>query len=138
MQYKKSFSLYLLIVCVIIQAISGLLGGYALLSDPTGEYVGLPAFWLQRTPFQNYLIPGIILLTILGIFPILVFAGLIIRSRWALISARLLGYALIIWIATEIYFIGYQTEPPLQLIYGLLGVIILLLAYSSRVTNYYL
>ncbi len=137
MQYKKSFTIYLLIICVVFQGISGLIGGISLINDPTGDNLGLPIKWLHGLPFENYLIPGIILLTILGIFPILVSAGLIARNKRALTSARLVGFALVIWIAVEIYITGYQTEPPLQLIYGILGIIILLLVYSTSVTNYY-
>lgn len=137
MQYKKSFMIYLLIVFVVLQGISGLIGGISFINDPSGHNLGLPIKWLQNTPFENYLIPGLILLTILGIFPILVAGGLITRYRRVLTLVRLLGYALVIWIAAEIYFIGYQPESPLQLIYGLLGIIILLLAYSTSVANYY-
>ena len=137
MQYKKSFSIHLLVVAIALQGLSGLLGGISLISDPSGELIELPVSWLEGSMFQDYLIPGIILLTVLGIFPILTLIGLINDTRRALIYARLVGYALIIWIAVEIFFIGYKPEPPLQMIYGILGVIILLLSYSSRVTNYY-
>ncbi len=137
MQYRKSFSIYLLIVFVFIQALSGLIGGTWLLADPSGGKIGLPAAWLESSPFPDYLIPGIILFTILGIYPLMIAFGLIRDSKKALIGSRLLGYAMLIWIGVEIMIIGYQPEPPLQVIYGCLGVIILLLAYSSNVNNYY-
>lgn len=138
MQYRKSFTIYVLIILVVILGIGGIYGGASLVNDPTGKDLVLPLRWLQASPFKNYLIPGIILLTVLGIFPIAAAAALIMRSRGALTSARIVGYALIIWMAVELYIVGYQPQSPLQLIFGLLGVLILLLAYSSRVTNYYL
>ncbi len=137
MQYRKSLSIYLLIIFVFLQALSGLIGGTLLLADPSGGKIGLPAFWLEYSPFPDYLIPGLILFIILGIYPLIVAFGLIRDSKKALIAARLLGYALVIWIAVEIWIIGYQPEPPLQLIYGILGIIIIILAYSASVTNYY-
>ena len=137
MRYKKTFSIYLLIIFVLLEGISGLYGGIALIIDPSGGQIGLPSNWLEGSPFKNYLIPGIILLTVLGVFPLITTMGLINGTRKALISSRLIGYALVIWIAVEILIIGYQPDPPLQLIYGIEGIIILLLGYSTSVTNYY-
>ncbi len=137
MRYKKTFSIYFLIICVFLQALSGLIGGTWLLADPSGGKIGLPSSWLENSPFPDYFIPGIILFTVLGIYPLIVAFGLIRDSKKALIASRLLGYALLIWIAVEIWIIGYQPEPPLQLIYGILGIIIIYLAYSASVTNYY-
>ncbi|HKB87874.1 MAG TPA: hypothetical protein VKD08_16980 [Ignavibacteriaceae bacterium] len=137
MRYKKTFSIYLLIIFVLLQGISGLLGGISLIIDPSGGQIGLPVNWLEGSPFENFLIPGIILLTVLGVFPLITTMGLISGTRKALISSRLIGYALLIWIGVEIIIIGYRPDPPLQLIFGIEGVIILLLAYSTVVTNYY-
>lgn len=33
--------------------------------------------------------------------------------------------ALLLWLAVQIAVIGYQAEPPLQLIYGIVGAVIL-------------
>ncbi len=137
MRYKKTFSIYLLIIFVLLEGISGLLGGIGLIIDPSGGQIGLPSNWLEGSPFENYLIPGIILVTVLGIFPLVTSMGLISGTRKALISSRLVGYALLIWIAVEIIIVGYQPDPPLQLICGIVGVIILILGYSTIVANYY-
>ena len=137
MQYKKTFSIYFLIFIIALQSLSGLLGGVSLIIDPSGNMIDLPVSWLAGSMFQNYLIPGIILLVVLGVFPMITLIGLINGTKRSLIYARLVGYALVIWIAVEIFIIGYKPEPPLQMIYGIVGIIILLLAYSSRVTNFY-
>ena len=137
MQYKKTFSIYFLIFIMALQSLSGLLGGVSLIIDPSGNMIDLPVSWLAGSMFQNYLIPGIILLAVLGIFPMITLIGLINGTKRSLIYARLVGYALVIWIAVEIFIIGYKPEPPLQMIYGIVGILILLLAYSSRVTNFY-
>jgi hypothetical protein len=137
MQYKKTFSIYFLIFIIALQSLSGLLGGVSLIIDPSGTMIDLPVSWLAGSMFQNYLIPGIILLVVLGVFPMITLIGLINGTKRSLIYARLVGYALVIWIAVEIFIIGYKPEPPLQMIYGIVGIIILLLAYSSRVTNFY-
>ncbi len=129
---------FLLIVLVVFQGVSGVVGGIGLIADPSGKNLEIPIDWLAGSPFSNYLIPGIILLTILGMYPIIIFMGLLKRKYWAFVSTKLIGFVLIIWIATEIIIIGYHAEPPLQLIYGLLGLVIILLVYITNVKSYYL
>lgn len=50
-----------------INGLSGLLGGYMLITDPSGEDLGLNPELLQNLPFRNYLIPGIILFFLIGV-----------------------------------------------------------------------
>lgn len=118
---------YLILLLLFFQGVSGIFGGAALVLDPTGDHLGLPLFFLEGTPFNNYLYPGLILLTVLGILPSAVFVGLWKRSPWSGKGSLLVGVALIIWIAVEIMMIGYHSNPPLQLIYGVTGILITLL-----------
>jgi len=48
-----------------------------------------------------------------------------VRADWAWTGALLVSTALIAWIGFEILMVGYHDDPPLQLIYGLLGLILL-------------
>jgi hypothetical protein len=64
-----------------------------------------------------------------------VFYGLWKRSKWAWMGAMTVSAALIIWIGVEIWMIGYHSEPPLQLVYGLLGVILLILTFLPTVRH---
>lgn len=137
MKSKKPFFLIVLIVSVFFQALSGLGGGAFLIANPTGETIKLPLSFLRDSPFTDYLIPGIILFTVLGIFPLIVTAGLWQRKYWGWVGSLLLGVALLIWIFVEIGMIGYQSEPPLQLIYGTLGIVILFLALLPSTKNYF-
>ena len=134
-QKHTSYSLYTLIILMLFQGISGLIGGVALVIDPSGELLQMPLSMLEGSPFDTFLIPGIILLTILGIFPMCVVYGLWVRLNWAWMGSLLVSAALIIWIGVEIWMVGYHTEPPLQLIYGLLGLILLVLVLMPSVRN---
>lgn len=134
---KKQLEIKVLISCIIIQAISGVAGGIGLVSDPTGANLGIPQEWLSNSPFNDYLIPGVILFSVLGIFPAFVSVGLWKEKHWGWLGSLSLGIALIIWIIVEIIIIGYQSNPPLQLIYGMLGIIILLVTSLSRVKRFY-
>jgi len=134
-QVQKSYSLYFLMILMLFQGLSGLFGGIALVIDPSGELLQMPLSMLAGSPFNTFLIPGIILLIILGIFPMVIFYGLWKRTNWAWSGALMVSAALIIWIGVEIWMIGYHSEPPLQLIYGLLGLILLSLVTLSSVRN---
>jgi len=134
-QVQKSYSLYSLMILMLFQGLSGLFGGIALVIDPSGELLQMPLSMLAGSPFNTFLIPGIILLIILGIFPMVIFYGLWKRTNWAWSGALMVSAALIIWIGVEIWMVGYHSEPPLQLIYGLLGLILLVLVMLSSVRN---
>ena len=125
-------------VSVFFQALSGLGGGSFLIADPTGETLNLSLSFLINSPFPDYLIPGIILFTVLGVYPLIVTAGLWKRKYWGWLGSIFLGIALLIWIFVEILIIGYQSEPPLQLIYGILGIVILFLALLSGTKNFFI
>jgi hypothetical protein len=120
----KNMTRVILIISIIFQGFSGVLGGVLLLFDPTGKILNLPIEFLADTPFSNYFIPGLILFTALGISPLIVSYGLIKRKSWSKLYSIIVGIILLIWIAVEIIMIGYKTEPPLQLIYGVVGLII--------------
>ncbi len=64
---KKTFAVYFLIILIVFQSISGLIGGIGLLIDPSGSYLKMPMFFLRNTPFKDYLIPALVLFFVLYI-----------------------------------------------------------------------
>jgi hypothetical protein len=108
------------------QSLSGLFGGVMLILDPSGNSLNMPLSLLNDSPFNDYLIPGLILFLILGLVPFVVLNGLWKKKSWSWYGSLFVSLALIIWIAVEVLMIGYQAEPPLQLIYGLAGILILI------------
>lgn len=134
---SKPSSVIILLILILFQGLSGLLGGVGLVLDPSGKSLQIPISWLENSPFNDYFIPGLILLIILGAFPIVTIYGLWYKMKWGWLFAQVLGLALIIWIGVEILIIGYQPKPPLQLIYGLVGLIILIFVFLPSVKRYY-
>jgi peptidoglycan/LPS O-acetylase OafA/YrhL len=118
---------------ILLQGISGVAGGYALLADPSGDLIGLPLSWLEGTPFSDYFVPGFILFSVLGVCPLAVAWGLWRRRPWAWRGSLLVGTGLAIWILVEIVMIGYQPAPPLQAFYGSLSLVILSLSSARSV-----
>lgn len=133
---KRPFSMYILSILIFFQGISGLTGGLGLILNPSGKSLQLPLSWLDGSPFSNYLIPGLILFVVLGLYPLFVFYGLVKKSTWSWFAAFVLGAALIVWIGVEIIIIGYHPQPPLQLIYGLVGLLILFLVFLTSVRRF--
>jgi hypothetical protein len=121
-----------LVATLIFQGLSGLAGGFGLLRSPSGEGLGLPASWLEGSPFNDYLIPGIVLFLALGLAPLVVAWGTWMRRSWSQLAALAVGAALVVWIAVQILIIGYQPDPPLQAVYGGVGVAIVGLALVCR------
>jgi len=128
----KPFKIYLLWALVLFQGLSGIIGGIGLVRDPTGRSLQIPLQWLESSPFENYLVPGLILLIVLGLYPLFIFYGLLKNKNWAWLATLILGIALMIWIGTEIWIIGYHPQPPLQLIYGFTGLIIIILVLLNQ------
>jgi NO-binding membrane sensor protein with MHYT domain len=85
---------------------------------------------------KAFLLTGLALFIVLGLYPLVVFYGLLKKLKWSWFAAFVLGGALIIWIVVEIIMIGYQPQPPLQLIYGIIGLMILFAALLPSVRKF--
>jgi hypothetical protein len=112
----------------LVLGVGALLGGGALVVGPHGEILPLPVSALEGSPFASYFIPGMILFAILGVAPIVVAMLSLRRSSIAPLLALGVGGALVIWIAVEIAIVGYSNQPPLQIIYLALGVVMTMVA----------
>jgi hypothetical protein len=95
---------------------------------PRGEIMPLPLSALAGSPFDTYFVPGLILFGVLGLGPLIAARLAWLRHPLAPIAAFFVGAGLLVWVAVEVAIIGYSNEPPLQAVYGVLGVAILLVA----------
>ncbi|MEO2206617.1 hypothetical protein ABGV42_23160 [Paenibacillus pabuli] len=64
--------------------IGAIVGGGGLIIDPSGSLLHMPNSLLEHSPFGNFLFPGIILLLVLGIMPIVIAISLIAHSHWGI------------------------------------------------------
>ncbi|MGB5270446.1 hypothetical protein [Eudoraea sp.] len=137
---KRSISSNLLILLIFFQAISSIPSGLSLLSDPSGNGIGLSLDVLKNTPFKNFLIPGLFLLVVLGLIPLITLYGLLTRKclnwarkinwdkkfHWSNAFSFYIGILLILWINMQLYFgIVYNN---LHFSYTILGVLIIILS----------
>ncbi|MGW7158018.1 hypothetical protein [Paenibacillus taichungensis] len=115
-------------------AIGAIIGGGALIIDPSGNLVKMPNSMLEHSPFGSFLIPGIILLLVLGVMPMIIAISLLRRIHWEIGEKLNLypnqywgwtfslytGFALIIWIMIQVYCI--QHVSVIHLVYFAWGV----------------
>jgi hypothetical protein len=112
----------------VVLAIGALGGGLVLMLAPRGEIMPLPLSALAGSPFDTYFAPGLILFGVLGLGPLIAARMTWLRHPLAPVAACVVGAGLLIWVGVEVAIIGYSNEPPLQAIYAILGVAILLVA----------
>ncbi|RJP78898.1 MAG: hypothetical protein C4524_05995 [Candidatus Zixiibacteriota bacterium] len=126
--------LTLLLYCAFFLALSGLLGGYGFLADPSGASLGFPPEILERLPVPTYTLPGLFLFFVLGLYPLVVIYGLWTRRPWAWGASLALSVILILWIVVEVILMA--EFHPLHLIYGLLGIAMLGLTLTQAVKRH--
>jgi hypothetical protein len=112
----------------VVLAVGALGGGLVLMIAPRGEIMPLPLSALAGSPFDTYFMPGLILFGVLGLGPLIAARLAWLRQPLAPIAAFFVGAGLLVWVAVEVAIIGYSNEPPLQAMYGVLGVATLLVA----------
>jgi hypothetical protein len=105
--------------------VGGIAGGLGLVIEPSGSNLGFQVELLNKSPFSDYLIPGIFLLTVNGIGNMAGGVFSFLRNRHADMCAMALGAFLMIWIAAQVYWIGLTIW--LQPLFFGLGVVELLL-----------
>jgi hypothetical protein len=127
----RSTPYWLLMACLLFLGIGAIGGGGQFLLDPTGGIIGMPVDVLAGSPFTDFLLPGLILFTVLGLFPLVVLYGLYTRRSWAWPAVIMVGIALIIWIVVQGLIVGFGHW--LQWLYLCLGFVLILLALLPSV-----
>ncbi|MEO6357310.1 MAG: hypothetical protein ABIO56_11805 [Ferruginibacter sp.] len=130
--------------------LSAIGGGGALIISPSGKLLGgLLLSILKNSPFDNFLIPGVILFVVLGLIPILLIFALHKRTssslaehfnffkdmHWAWSFSIYVAFALIIWIQVETIYV--QGVGWLQTFYMLYAIPLILVALLPQVRKMY-
>ena len=118
---------------LLFQAVGAIGGGIMLILDPMAEFSQLPVEDLEGSPFDSFLIPGVILLTVLGLFPVATSMGVWFGKTWAWWAAGMIGCGLVIWILAESAIIDFSW---LQALYLVIGLFIILAALPRSVRRY--
>ncbi|HEY8914107.1 hypothetical protein [Lacisediminihabitans sp.] len=98
MEMQRFASAGLLLVG-FVNLVSSVAGGAGVLVT---NGLGMPMSWLDGTPFDSYLWPGVILLAVVGGAQALAVLLQLRRSRFAYAAAAVAGFGMIIWIYVEV------------------------------------
>jgi hypothetical protein len=112
------------IILLLVNAISALLGGWGLMSDPSGESLEMPLRFLEHSPFENFLVPGIILFITNGLFSLLFALMALLKFMnysWLVIFQ---GFILVGWLIIQIIMIR-EFYAPLQFLYFCNGLLLI-------------
>jgi hypothetical protein len=120
----------------LVLSAGALAGGAALILGPQGEILPLPMSALRGSPFDSYLVPGLILFSVLGLGALGAASLVWRRHELASVAAFMAGAALLIWVSVQIALIGYSNEPPLQALYMVLGAALTAVGVRWLVADY--
>jgi hypothetical protein len=145
---KKPIELYILYFWMAFLSLNGLGGGLVFMIKPDGSLMGMTTEWLAKTPFQSFLIPGICLFLLNGVFPLIALTGLISRKEnkffnalnvlpdkhWAWTFSVYSGIITITWIIIQQLITNFFVLQPIITAVGLINIV---LALMPRVQKWY-
>ena len=124
--------LWPLVVLLVLQGVGAVAGGAAFVAKPSGDVLHMSGT-IDPSPFPDFLIPGLILLVVLGIVPLVAAVGVYRGRPWAWFVSFAIGCALVIFEIVEVAIIGFNVLQP---IYGVVGLLIALLTIAPAVQHY--
>lgn len=107
-------------------------GGFAAASNPINP-LGISTDMLKNGPFNNFLIPGLFLMLILGVGNISAGALAHKNHKWSPYFSGAIGDTLILWIVVQCFILN--TIAPLHVIFFILGVVQSLIALATLLNN---
>ncbi len=146
-QPKKTRNVLLFLLAFLgLGAIGG--GGIFIIS-PSGKLMGMPLSVLDHSPFNNFLFPGILLFSVLGLLPILLIIASLKKPEstlaerfnffkdmhWSWSFSIYIGFALIIWIQLQMVFLS--VVHWLHTFYMFFAVVLIFVALLPQVRNIY-
>jgi len=145
---KRPVMVWPLVIVLVLLSMGGFSGAIPMLADPvSGGYLQFEEL-LPLLPVPNLILPGLFLLFVMGLFPLLLAYSLVARPNWGWMdkafswskhywawAACLVLVAIIaIWLVYEGSLVGWF---PITYLTGLLGGLILLIAILPSVRKYF-
>ncbi len=125
---NKYFRLFSIILLFFL-AVNAIGGSLFLIVDPSGEAIGIPIELLDGTPFNNYLIPGLILLFANGILSLATTILTILKIRHYPWFMMLQGCVLIGWLTGELILNKEFFSPVLHYPLYTMGILFILMGF---------
>ena len=145
---KRPFESYMLMVLLMVLSVNAIYGGGAMILAPDGSMLGMDPEWLTGSPFGNYLLPGILLILFLGVFPLVTLAGLVRKGpgrffrpvnlypgmHWGWTFSIYTGIVTLTWIIIQQLLTSYHVLQP---VIAAAGLLVLVMTLLPRIQDYY-
>ena len=112
--------------------LNAVVAAYGFLRDPDGSSIGIPVEWLEGSPFETYLVPGIVLMG-MGVLSLAAATLQWRRHSLAWVWSGMTGAGFVIWIIVQSMMMGSFRHPiqtTLQAV--VLGLALVLCSLSFR------
>ncbi len=109
----------------ILVGIGAVCGGLAAITDPNSP-MGIPTETLEYSPFDNFLIPGLILFAVIGLGNLLSAGMFLARTKYQGYISSVFSWALVIWIIVQV--IMLRSVVFLHVLFFLIGLVQALLS----------
>jgi hypothetical protein len=117
---------WLLVGLEVVIAVNAVYGGIGLMVNG----MGMPADWLDATPFRSWELPGVILLIVVAVSMSIAAVGELARWRLAYLASITAGLVLIGWIAAQVLVL--RRYFFLQPVLGVAGALVVGLAWWAH------
>ena len=146
-RHSRPAAVWALIGLLAFIGVGALVSGAMLFAAPDGHLMQWTTSQLAGTPFASYLIPGLILFTLVGLFPLFTAYGFLKKpawswpdainpsknTHWAWSATWAAGVIMLIWIATETALLGVISFlQPAIAVYGLVVIDLSMLPATRR------
>lgn len=144
---RRPAAVWASIVLHVLLGVGAVASGGVLMAAPDGRLMQMPLSMLEHSPFSNFLIPGAILFTLLGVYPLCVAYGLWKRPgwrwpdainpfkgiHWSWAGSLAAGVIVVIWIVVEVIMLrAFEFLHALYLVWGIVLVVLTLLPEVRR------
>jgi hypothetical protein len=109
-------------ILLLLNAAGAFYGGLNFMLHPDGSSLRITVEWLRYSPFNNYLIPGILLFVINGLGSLVALGALLIRMRHYESFVVTEGILLSGWIVVQVLML--RSVQSLHVMYFMFGVLI--------------
>jgi hypothetical protein len=142
------FVVWVLIVLQFFLGVGALAGGGVLMAAPDGSIIHMPLSIIASSPFTSFFLPGLILFTVVGLFPVAVAYSLLMKPNWnwpnainpfkklhwSWAASLAAGVIVIIWITVEVQF---MSVAGIHIVYWIWGLALIGLTLLKEVRKYY-
>ena len=114
--YARPGTVRVLTLLLLVLGMNAAGAGGAFIAAPDGHLIEMPLSNLRNTPFSDFLVPGILLFFVLGIYPMAIAYAIWARpswqwprllnpfkaTHWSWAGCLVAGAALIVWITVQV------------------------------------